>query len=144
MRVLTLVFKSQKCNFLNLLYDIPIVKYGCEKPLKNNSQLLANEMRFLTKMERETNRERIRNQAIKIGLGIIPIKQMTELVQFRWFGHVVRCLKMAWQVRTQGKRRKRRPQRTWEEGIRRILKERRIEWDGARAMPRESERWKAL
>jgi len=83
-------------------------------------------MRFLRKMEGETNRERIRNQAIKVGLGIIPIKQMTELVQFRWVGHVVRCPKMAWQVRTQGKRPKRRPQQTWEEGKRRILKERGI------------------
>ena len=53
-------------------------------PLKNNGQLLATEMRFLRKMEGETNRERIRNQAIKIGLGIIPIKQMTELVQMVW------------------------------------------------------------
>lgn len=95
-------------------------------------------------MEGETTRDRIRNQAMKMGLGIILIKEMNEFVQFRWFGHVVRCPKMAWQVRTQGKRPKRRPQQTWEERIRSILKERGIEWDGVRAMPREGERWKAL
>jgi len=51
---------------------------------------------------------------------------------------------MAWKVRTQGKRPKRRTQQAWEEGIRRILKERVIEWDGVRVMPPEDERWKAL
>jgi len=61
-------------------------------------------MGFLREMQRETNRDMIRNQAMKMGLGIISIKEMVELVQFRWFGHVVRCPKMAWQVRTQGKR----------------------------------------
>jgi hypothetical protein len=64
---------------------------------QNNSQLLGNEMRFLRKMEGETNRNRIRNQAMKMGLGVIPIIEMTELVQFRWFGRVIRCPKMAWQ-----------------------------------------------
>jgi hypothetical protein len=61
-------------------------------------------MGFLRDMERETIRDMIRNQAMKMGLGMISIKELAELVQFRWFGHVVRCLKMAWQVRTQGKR----------------------------------------
>ena len=46
---------------------------------------------------------------MKMGLGIIPIKEMTELVQFRWFGHVLRCPRMACQVRTQGKGLTRRP-----------------------------------
>jgi hypothetical protein len=101
-------------------------------------------MRFLRKMEGETDRDSIRNQAMKIGLEIILTKEMTELVHFRWFGHVVRCSKMAWQVRTQGMRTKQRFQQTWEEGIRRILKERGIEWDGVRAMTREGERWKVL
>jgi len=31
-----------------------------------------------------------------MGLGIIPTKEMIALVQFRWFGHVVRCPKIAW------------------------------------------------
>jgi len=42
-------------------------------------------------------------------LGIIPFKEMTELTQFKWFGHIVRtrdekCPKMAWQARMQRKR----------------------------------------
>ena len=48
----------------------------------NNSQLLATGMRFVRKMEEDTNRDRIRNRAMKMGLGIITIKEMTELVQY--------------------------------------------------------------
>jgi len=39
-------------------------------------------MRFVRKMEEDTNRDRIRNRAMKMGLGIITIKEMTELVQY--------------------------------------------------------------
>jgi hypothetical protein len=140
MCVLKFVFKSKKYNFLDRLYDILTITYGCEKwPLSLKiSQLQATEMRILRKMEGETNRDRIMNQAMRMGLGIIPLKEMIEIVHFRWFGHVVRmwddrCPKMAWQSRAQGKRPKRKPRQAWEEGIRRILKERGIEWDRERA-----------
>jgi hypothetical protein len=42
-----------------------------------------------------------------MGLGIIPLKGMTELAQLRWFGHLrmgdERYPEMAWQARIQGK-----------------------------------------
>lgn len=62
---------------------------------------------------------------------------MIELAQLRWFGQVVRMgneryTKMPWQARTQRKRTKRRPRQNWEEEIRKILKERAIEWKGVR------------
>jgi hypothetical protein len=48
------------------------------------------------------------------GLGIIAVKEMIELAQLRWFGHVVRMRderypKVAWHARTQRKRPKGRP-----------------------------------
>jgi len=33
---------------------------------------------------------KIRNPAVRMGLGIISLKEMTELAQLRWDGHVVR------------------------------------------------------
>jgi len=47
--------------------------------------------------------------------------------------------KMAWQARTQGKSPNRRPRQTWEEGIKKILKQRGIEWNVVRAIDRDRE-----
>jgi hypothetical protein len=75
---------------------------------------------------------------MRMGLGIMHLKEMIRLAQVRWFGHVVgmgdeRYHKMVWQARIQGKRPKGRPRQTWGEGIQKILKERGIEWSGVRA-----------
>jgi hypothetical protein len=106
-------------------------------------------MRSLGKWRGKTKRDRIRNQATRMGLGIIPLKEMIELTQLRWFGRVIRMgderyPKMAWQARTQRKRPKGRHRQYWEEGTQRILKERGIEWNGVTAIARDCERWKAL
>jgi hypothetical protein len=74
-------------------------------------------MRYFRKIEGKTKRDWIKNQTIRRRLGIISHKEMIELAQFRWRGHVVRmeyerCPKMAWQARTQGKRPKGRPRQT--------------------------------
>jgi hypothetical protein len=72
---------------------IPIIMYRCESwPLSSthNSQLQATAMRYLRKIEGKTKRDRIRNQIIRTGLWKIPFKEMTELAQLRWFGHVLR------------------------------------------------------
>jgi hypothetical protein len=131
---------------------IPIIMYGCEPwPLssKHNSQLHTTEMRYLRKIEGKTKRDMIRNQTVRMGLGIIPLKEIIELAQLRWFGHVVRIgdlryTKMAWQARIQGKRPKGRPQETCEGGIPKILKGRGIEWNRVRAITQVCETWKAL
>jgi hypothetical protein len=86
-------------------------------------------------MEWKTKRDR--KQTIRMRLGIIPLKEITQLAQQRWFGQVVRMgyekyRKMAWQGRTQGKRLKRRPRQTWKEGIQMVLNERGIEWKRVR------------
>jgi hypothetical protein len=90
-------------------------------------------MRYLRKSEGKTKRDTIRNQTLKMGLGIIPLKEMIELAQLRWFEHVVRMRderypKMIWQAAAHEKRPKGRPRQIWEEGIQKIWKEREIEW----------------
>jgi hypothetical protein len=74
-------------------------------------------MRYLRKNEGKTKKERIRNQTISMEFGIISLKKMIELAQYRWFGYVVRMederyCRMAWQATMQGKRPKGRPQQT--------------------------------
>lgn len=46
-------------------------------------------MRYLGKTEGKTKRDRIRNQKIRMGLQIMPFKEMTELAPMGLFGHIV-------------------------------------------------------
>ena len=65
---------------------IPVITYGCELwPLYSdrNSELQATEMRCLRKNEGKTKKERIRNQTISMEYGIIPLRKMIELAQYR-------------------------------------------------------------
>jgi hypothetical protein len=53
-------------------------------------------------------RDVTRNQTRRMGLGIIPLKEMTELAWLRWYGHIVRIggeryPEIPCQARTQGK-----------------------------------------
>lgn len=47
---------------------------------------------------------------------------------------------MVWQARTRGKSPDGRPRRTWEEGIKKILKQRGIEWNAVRTIDRDREK----
>jgi len=102
---------------------------------------------------------------ILVWLGIILFKEVTELAQLNWFGHVVKLgdekySKMAWDTRTQGKTYTGRSWQTWEEGMQKILRERWIEqnkspssrlqkywWkeelNRVRVIAQDCERWKA-
>jgi hypothetical protein len=49
----------------------------------------------------------IRNNTIRMGLGLIPIKQTNQLAKLRWFGSVVRMGDKRYpKARIQGKRSK--------------------------------------
>jgi hypothetical protein len=50
----------------------------------------ATEMRYLRIIEGKTKTGKIGNQTLRVWLGIIPLREMIELAQLRWFGHVVR------------------------------------------------------
>jgi hypothetical protein len=46
-------------------------------------------MGFLKDNKWKTKKDRIRNHTARIGLGIIPLKEKTELAELRWFVGVV-------------------------------------------------------
>jgi len=78
-------------------------------------------MRYLRKIEWKTKRNRIRNQTIRIGLGIIINKEMIKLAHLSWSGHVVRMRDdrltiMAWQAGTQCRDTKEGPDRLGKKG----------------------------
>jgi len=82
--------------------------HGCEsRPLssKHNSQLQATQGRHLGKIQGKTKRHKNKNQTIRMGLGIIPLKEIRESAQLTKFGQFFRSrdssvrLATSWTVR---------------------------------------------
>ena len=72
-------------------------------------------------------------------LGIIPLKQMIELVQLRWFGHGVKwgtrhIPKWPGKLECREEIQMKTLTESLEEGMQKILKEREIQWHGVRAI----------
>ena len=90
----------------------------------------------------ESKRDKIRDQTIRLGLGIISLKEMTELTQLRGSGHVTRTAGTL-QGPSQLEHRKRDPKKTPTD-LRKILKERGTERKALRATARARDRWRAV
>ena len=80
------------------------------------------EMRMLRWMSGKTMMDRIRNQEFREKLGVTPFSAKMRDNRLRWFGHVQRKTHDALVRRieciiVEGKRRRERPRRTWEEQI---------------------------
>ena len=76
-----------------------------------------------------TRRDRVRNEAIRERVGVAPIEEKLTQHQLRWFGHIQRrppeapvrsgVLKCVDKV----KRDRGRPKLTWDESVKRCLKD---------------------
>lgn len=57
---------------------------------KNSSRLQAGEIKFSRTIKCKTRRDRARNTEIRENLNVGYIKERTEKMRIRWFGHVKR------------------------------------------------------
>jgi hypothetical protein len=86
---------------------LPTLTYSSETwslTTKHISQTQSMEVRYLRRTEGKTQRDNVRNQTIRLGLGAMPLQSNIEEAQLRLFGHVChmnneRYPKMAWQAR---------------------------------------------
>jgi hypothetical protein len=90
------------------------------------------EIRMLRWICGHTRKDRIRNDDIRDKLGVAPIQEKLVQHRLRWFGHIQRRLHEVLVhngilSRPENTRRERnRPRLTWEEAIKKDLKERNI------------------
>jgi hypothetical protein len=91
----------------------------------------------------ESKRDKIRDQTIGVGLGIIPHpKGMTELAQLRLYGQVIRTGGAPkWPNQLYHRK---RDQKNTPTDLQEILKERGNEWKAVRTTARACGRWKAV
>lgn len=131
---------------------VPTLTYGCESwalTKKHKSKLQSMEMRFLRKIENKTRRDRVRNVAIRSSLNIKPISQVIQEQQLRWFGHVqrmppTRLPKILKDVRVEGRCRRGRPRRKWEEEVEDALRERGSSIREALPLTADRLRWRRI
>ncbi|KAG2651069.1 hypothetical protein PVAP13_1NG174019 [Panicum virgatum] len=110
----------------------PVMLYGAECwPTKRRhvQQLSVAEMRMLRWFCGHTRRDRVRNEIIRDRVGVAPIEEKLTQHRLRWFGHVQRRPAEA-PVRNgvlervdNVKRGRGRPKLTWDESVKRDLKD---------------------
>jgi hypothetical protein len=103
----------------------PTLTYGCESSVlttKLESRLQINEMRYLRSVVRKTRRNRMKNNAIRIGMNTQPLLARIKYFQLRWFGHIHRMQEgryptQALEARSEGRRPKGRRRVVWVDNI---------------------------
>ena len=110
----------------------PAMLYGAECwPTKRRhvQQLGVAEMRMLRWMCGHTRKDRVRNDDIRDRVGVAPIEEKLVQHRLRWFGHIQRRppegpVHSGWPKRVENvKRGRSRPNLTWEESVKRDLKD---------------------
>jgi hypothetical protein len=107
---------------------IPTLLYESESWVitdKQKQDIQTAEMKYLRRVIGKTRRDKIRNEMIRMNLGIQPLHNKMEQAQLRWFGHLNRMdeeklTKQVWEARTEElgmKRPRGRPRRTWNDNI---------------------------
>jgi hypothetical protein len=110
----------------------PVMLYGAECwPTKRRhvQQLSVPEMRMLRWICGNTRRDRVRNDDIRERLGVAPVEEKLVQHRLRWFGHIQRRPAEApvrsGVIRRSGNKKRGRgqPNLTWEESVKRDLKD---------------------
>ncbi|KAG2620444.1 hypothetical protein PVAP13_3NG111520 [Panicum virgatum] len=125
----------------------PAMLYGAECwPTKRRhvQQLSVAEMRMLRWFCGHTRRDRVRNEVIRDRVGVAPIEEKLTQHRLRWFGHVQRrppeapvCNGVLEQV-DNVKRGRGRPKLTWDESVKRDLKD----WNISKEIALDRSAWR--
>jgi hypothetical protein len=125
----------------------PAMLYGVEYwPTKRRhvQQLSVAEMRMLRWIYGHTRRDRVRNDDIHERLGVAPVEEKLMQHRLRWFGHMQQrhaeaLIRNRVIRRTDNKKRDRgRPNLTWEESMKRDLKD----WCITKELALDRREWK--
>ena len=125
----------------------PAMLYGAECwPTKRRhvQQLSVAEMRMLRWFCGHTRRDRVRNEVIRDRIGVAPIEEKLTQHRLRWFGHVQRrppdalvCNGVLERV-DNIKRGRGRPKLTWDESVKRDLKD----WNISKEIALDKSAWR--
>ncbi|CAH1986028.1 unnamed protein product [Acanthoscelides obtectus] len=103
-------------------------------------------MKYLRRVKGVTKMDKIRKETIRTELETESILEHIETKQLRWWGHLQRMgdnipVKQIWESKVPRKRRRGRPQRTWENTIEQILMKRGTDCREAKKLALNKKEW---
>lgn len=125
-----------------------VLMYGCEVwaiKEEDKKKITSVEMDYLRRSARRSRLEKIRNEQIRNEMAANEsVIERIEKRSLKWFGHLLRMDDTRWpkrifKWRPAGKNKKGRPRKSWNEGIRRAMRERNMDEE----MAHNREAWKA-
>lgn len=145
------ITKRAKMTVYKTIYQ-PIILNGSETwniTKRQESQLTTMEMKYLRRVEGISKMDRIRNETIRGQLKIKPLKKKIEEKQLQWLGHMLRMkeekpVRKIWEAKTEGKRHRGRPQKTWDNVIEDILKNKNLTLNQTRILAQNRKEWTKL
>ncbi|KAJ8934309.1 hypothetical protein NQ318_002900 [Aromia moschata] len=143
------ISKKTKMRIYKAVYR-PILTYGCESWVLNEKEKVrigAMEMKYLRKVKGVNRLQRHRNEDISRELEIQPITEYIEKRQLEWWGHLMRLpnntpIRKIWEARSYGKRKRGRPEETWDDTIKKIMEKKKVTIKRAKEMARDRKTWR--
>ena len=132
---------------------IPAVTYGCESWVMNASvkkKMGVLEMRVLREIAGVKRIDRIRNTRIRSMCGLnVSLLGLVERRILRWFGHLVRMdeerlVKRVMMCEIEGGRGRGRPGKRWLDGVKEVVKDIGLTWEGAIELARDRGGWREV
>lgn len=128
----------------------PILTYASESwvlDTRTKSRLEAVEMKYLRRVKGITLRDHIRSQQIREELDIQPLTNFIQKKQLSWWGHLQRldenrAVKKVWEAKVLNKRKRGRPQTTWDHTIAETLNRKGITWKEAQTKTKDRKQWR--
>ncbi|XP_044755933.1 uncharacterized protein LOC123314691 [Coccinella septempunctata] len=104
------------------------------------------EMKYLRRVRGVTKMHKIRNEKIGEDVEIEPLMEFIEKRQLSWWEHQHRMnnerpVKKIWESKVQGKKRRGRPERTWDKTLNEIITRRGKTWREAKNMAMNKKTW---
>ena len=132
---------------------IPTVTYGCEAWVMNTKvrrKIEVLEMRVLREIAGVRRVDRVRNKRIRYMCGSsVSLVGLVERRILRWFGHLirmneVRLVKRIMMGEIEGGRGRGRPGKIWADGVKEILRELGLSWEGAIELAKDRKGWREV
>lgn len=142
------ISRNTKISVYKSIYR-PTLTFSCESWALTGNQkkkIQAVEMKYLRRVRGVTRMHKLRNETIRQDLDIEPIQNFIERRQLSWWGHLNRMnnerpAKRIWETKIQKRKKRGRPEKTWNNILTEIINGKGKTWSEARRLAMDKRQW---